>query len=341
MVSDLDRARAASLKTEVNSGPIIPQAPEPEPDIKVEDAQPPASTQAPPEPSKTPEVSTPALDPYEPLKSRLGDRGVDDWLLEVDATASERDDYRRKLEVLELTAREQADKLAEYDMRHSPEFEREALAPIKRAEEELLYLFSNSNEAIKEGLAIFNNKEMDAKTKADHLKAFATEYGLPPLDVRRAFLTLQDAYSNAQKYQQNWESIKTEKQKAALAKQEESRKLNEETFRRTYKTAAFKAEAKLKQLGIPINGYEDARESYLNTVESMLQQKPADIEQEALYSVLGRMVFNGRAELTEQLQRLAKLEEGSRIDPKSAPKPGSANVATTYENPITKRSQLV
>jgi hypothetical protein len=347
------RARANSEGTDAPAKPIIPQkeAPPviteaPNPEIKIADIQRQEPIiEAPQKPVETSVDQQPTqiqVDPYEPLKSRLGERPLEEWLSEVDTTFAEREDLRRKAEVLEQKAKEQEEKLIDYEIKNSPEFQEKAIAPITQAEDDLLYLFSNSNEAINEGLKIWNDRSLDAKSKADQLKAFALEYNLPPLDVRRAYDNLSKVTQKAQEYAKNWEQTKKQLQQQALEKREQDRKFMEETTRRTYKTAAYKAESKLKDLGIPINGFDEAREAYLNVVESSLQSKPVDLETEAYYAMLGRAVHNSRTTLSEQLQRLATLEAGSRIDPKSSPKSeGEGRAASSFgirSNPLSKHT---
>lgn len=281
-----------------------------------------------PEPVQTePEVQAPVTeaDPWESLKERFKDRLPTEVLDEYETLKREREDFRIKAEEREIAARELQEKLVAYDPIHDPEFQRYAITPVKEAEDTILQLFggdaASSREAAKEAFRINSNKELDPKERTLRLKAFLEENGVTHLEFINSTRALQKATAQAEAYQANYKEIRAQKDQERLKAMEMQAQQNQANIRQVHRTAAFKAEAELKKLGVDyVTGIEDVRNEHMLGLEKALSGAGYDQEQEVIHNLLGRLFLKNHASIQAQLKELADLKAAARSKPSDAPR---------------------
>lgn len=270
-------------------------------------------------------------DPWEPVKLKYKDRLPAEVLDEIETTARERDELRIKAEEREIAAKELQEKLIAYDPIHDPEFQRYAITPVKEAEDTILQLFggdaASSREAAKEAFRINSNKELDPKERTLRLKAFLEENGVTHLEFINSTRALQKATAQAEAYQANYKEIRAQKDQERLKAMEMQAQQNQANIRQVHRTAAFKAEAELKKLGVDyVTGIEDVRNEHMLGLEKALSGAGYDQEQEVIHNLLGRLFLKNHASIQAQLKELADLKAAARSKPAESTKANGKGV---------------
>lgn len=275
-------------------------------------------------------------DPYEPLKQRLGERPLDEWLSEVDNIHLEKETLNSRVVELEEIAKERYERLVEYDFKNSEDYVTNVTEPIRKSAEQLVFLMGNDNESAKLAIGIWEETKDNLKERRERLKNLAAEQDISLGDLNRAVTDYMDRHSQAEKFTKNWETTRTEKLKAQVLRQEEEARVFQESQRRSRQAALFHAQAKISELGIPhLDGFDDAKRSWESVISGIENGKAADLNQEVTYAVLGRLVMQNMKQFKTAFKELADLQEASRSNPNaSLPKQDNKPVVN---NPLLGR----
>jgi hypothetical protein len=338
----LGAAMAKSLGT-APSKPVIPENAdfrEQEPLLppKLNEQAEPVKTEPVVEKKEEPvKVETPAQvtpDPFEPLKQRLGERPLDEWLSEVDNVHLEKETLNSRVVELEEKAKEQYERLVEYDFRNSDDYVTNVTEPINKAAKHLVFLMGD-NESAKLAINIWEETKDNSKERRERLKNLAAEQDISLGDLSRAVDGYMETHAQAEKFTKNWETTRTEKLKAQVLRQEQEAQAFQESQRRSRQAALFHAQAKISELGIPhLDGFDDAKRNWESVISGIENGKAADLNQEVTYAIAGRLLLQNLKSFKADMKELADLREASRSNPNaSLPKQDSKPVSN---NPLLK-----
>lgn len=257
-------------------------------------------------------------DPWQPLKEKFKDRLPAEVLDEYETLKREREDLRIKAEEREMAAKELQEKLVAYDPVHDPEFKSKVIDPVEEAKQLLYGVCLEDPDLYKEACALQADTKIDKKERAAKLNAFFMENNISKLDWEKGVRDFTKAYEGAENFRKNYAAIRAQKDQERVVAAEIEAKQRQDMMRQVHRTATFKAEQKLKEMGMSyLTGIEEVRNEHMLGLERALSGGGYDQEQEVLHNIVGRLVLKNNPELLKKLKKLSDLEEATRSNPNS------------------------
>lgn len=278
-------------------------------------AEPPIETQ-----ETTPPVETQQEDPWQLVRERFKEREPKEVLDEYDSLAKEREELRLQLEERENRAKELQEKLVQYDATHDPDYQKNAVQPIKEAVEVMLEVCLQDKDVAQQLYDLQKNRELDPKERNAKVGEILNEYGISRADFVRAFQSIEKAHQGAEAFKKDYAKYRTQREQERVRQMEADAQQNLQNFRNVQRTAAYRVETRLKESGLDyLPGYEEARQEHLAEVERVIAGGAPNFEDATHLQILGRMVLKGHKGLKEKLAKLAQLEAAGRSTPSKSP----------------------